>query len=49
MIYLKVKEIEEDKTMQDYIGFIPLALFTIIAIMYHVGHNEYKKGKRAKP
>jgi hypothetical protein len=34
--------------MEGYIGFIPLALFTIVAIMYHIGHNEYNKGKRAK-
>lgn len=33
--------------METFIGMIPLALFTLIAIMYHVGHNEYKKGKRA--
>jgi hypothetical protein len=29
------------------IGMIPLALLTLVAVMYHIGHNEYKKGKRA--
>lgn len=33
--------------MENLLGMIPLALFTLIAIMYHIGHNEYKKGKRA--
>jgi len=27
---------------------LPLLAFTIFAIMYHIGHNEYKKGKRIK-
>jgi len=29
--------------MENLYGMIPLALFTIIAIIYHIGHNEYKK------
>jgi len=33
--------------MENIIGMIPLALFTLVAVMYHIGHNEYKKGKRA--
>ena len=33
--------------MENIIGMIPLALFTLVAIMYHIGHNEYEKGKRA--
>jgi hypothetical protein len=33
--------------MENIAGMIPLALFTLIAVMYHVGHNEYKKGKKA--
>jgi hypothetical protein len=32
--------------MENLVGMIPLALFTLVAIMYHIGHNEYKKGKR---
>lgn len=29
--------------MENIIGMIPLALFTLIAIMYYIGHNEFKK------
>ena len=32
--------------MQDILGFLPLTIFTVLGIMYHIGHNEYKKGKR---
>jgi len=32
--------------MENYIGMIPLTLFTLFTVMYHVGHEEYKKGKR---
>ena len=31
--------------MNNLIGMLPLALFTLVAIMYHIGHNEYKKRK----
>ena len=29
--------------MENIYGMIPLALFTIFAIMYHIGHIEYDK------
>ncbi len=29
--------------MQDLIGMIPITLFTIFAVLYHIGHVEYDK------
>jgi len=29
--------------LENLYGMIPLAVFTLLAIMYHIGHNEYNK------
>jgi hypothetical protein len=29
--------------MENLYGLIPLILFTLVAILYHIGHNEYDK------
>jgi len=29
--------------MENLYGMIPLAVFTLLAIMYHIGHKEYNK------
>ena len=29
--------------MENLCGMMPLVLFTIFAVMYHIGHNEYNK------
>lgn len=34
--------------MEDILTMLPLGLFTLFAVMYHIGHEEYKKGKRIK-
>ncbi len=31
-----------------WLGMIPLALFTLFAVMYHIGHVEYDKEQREK-
>ena len=33
--------------MYDLLGMIPLTLFTIFAILYHIGHVEYDKTKHS--
>ena len=34
--------------MENLYGMIPLTLFTIVAIMYHIGHIEYDKQHHIK-
>gem|GEM_PF-4726501 len=29
--------------IQSIFGMLPLPIVVIVAIMYHIGHNEYKK------
>lgn len=34
--------------MENLYGMIPLTLFTIFAILYHIGHKEYDKKNSPK-
>ncbi len=31
-----------------WLGMIPLALFTLFGVMYHIGHVEYDKHQQEK-
>ena len=34
--------------MESLYGMIPLALFTLFAVVYHIGHNEFTKRNAVK-
>ena len=33
--------------MENLYGMIPLTLFTIFGLIYHIGHVEYEKDKKS--
>ena len=37
------KSWKKEEIMENIYGMIPLAVFTLLAVMYHVGHKEYDK------
>ena len=34
--------------MYDFLGMLPITLFTIFAILYHIGHVEYDKTQKTE-